>query len=318
MAPHPNLEPLMSVARVLIGTCTVLAMLSAAGRLAAASAGGIGDLFVTSDASNLVRAYNGTTGLLLGVFTPSVLGSGQLGIHFGATNGRVLVGHFGGGVDEFDAATGAYIKTYAPGGGWQWAGVYGPNGNVYIGSQLTNDVRQYDVNTGAFINVLCTVPEPADMEYGPNGNLYICSFSAGGVKEVHPLTGATQMVWPLPPGTQANDVAFLPGGRVVVTAMITNLAYVYGPPPVLVATFAGAGWQRPHGVEISPHTGNILIADGVTTQVHEFDPTTYVELNPAFLNPNPGDKIVDLDYRPDQPTPVAPTTWGRLKGQYAR
>ena len=293
-----------------------LLALSFASSPAAASAGGPGDLYVTSDASNLVRAYAGTSGLFLGVFAPSTLGSGELGIHFGATNNRVLVGHFGGGVDEYVASTGAYIKTYAPGGGWQWAGVYGPNGNVYIGSQVTNDIREYDVNTGAFVSILCPMNEPADMEYGPSGNLYICSFSLGGVKVVHPVSGATQMIWTLPPNTQANDVAFLPGGRVVVTAMGTNVAYVYGPPPVLVATFAGTGWQRPHGVEVSPHTGNILIADGVTTQVHEFDPNTYLELNPAFLVPGPGDKIVDLDFFPDPSTPATATTWGKLKGQY--
>jgi DNA-binding beta-propeller fold protein YncE len=131
------------------------------------------------------------------------------------------------------------------------------------------------------------------------------------------VTGATQMVWSQPFGDRTNDIAFLPGGRVVVTVMSSNMAYVYGPPPVLVATFAGAGWQRPHGVEISPHTGNILAVDGVTMQVHEFDPTTYAELNPSFLVPSPLDKIVDLAFRPDtQPTPAAPTTWGRLRGQY--
>ena len=304
----------MSHSRVLIGTLAACAMLSSSVRPAAA-VGAIGDLYVTSDASNIVRAYNGTSGLLLGVFTTSVLGVGQLGIHFGATNDRVLVGSFGGGVDEFVGSTGAYIKTYSPGGGVQWAGVYGPNGNVYIGSWNTQDVREYDVNTGAFVSVLTTLLDPADMEYGPSGNLYICSYGGSAVKVVHPVTGAPFMFWNLPTG-RANDVAFLPGGRVVVTAMGPNVAYVYGPPPALVATFAGTGWQRPHGAEVSPHTGNLLIADGVTTQVHEFDPTTYAELNPNFLNPNPGDKIVDLDFRPEGVTPVSTTSWGRLKGQY--
>ena len=294
--------------------------LALAGLLALAAprahaAGAVGDLFVTSDASNLVRAYAGATGSALGVYTASVLGSGQLAIHFGAANNRVLVGHFGGGVDEFDATTGAYIKTYAPAGGWQWAGVYGPNGNVYISSQFTNDVREYDVNTGARVGVLCPVNGPADMEYGPNGNLYICSYNLGAVFEGHPVTGAPVFAWNLPAG-RANDIAFLPGGRVVVTAMGTNVAYVYDPPPVLLTSFAGTGWQRPHGAVVSPHTGHLLIADGVTTQVHEFDPNTFAELNAAFLTPNPGDKIVDVAFQPEHPTPAASSTWGRLKSRY--
>lgn len=71
----------------------------------------------------------------------------------------MLVGHFNDGVDEYDAVTGAYIKTYngGPGVGTQWAGLYAPTGGVYITSWTTNDVREYDANTGAFIRVVTTV-----------------------------------------------------------------------------------------------------------------------------------------------------------------
>lgn len=86
---------------------------------------------------------------------------------------RLLVGHFSGGVDEFDGATSAYIKTYNPAGGTQWSGIFAPNGNVYIGSWSTNDVREYDSATGALVGPLTPVYGPSDMRTGPNGNLYI-------------------------------------------------------------------------------------------------------------------------------------------------
>ncbi len=301
---HSLLSSLLAVA-VLLGAGT-------SPRSAFAFAGGIGDLFVTSDASNLTRAYTGTTGNYLGNFASAVNGSGILGIHFGATNDRALVGSFGGGVDEYDATNGNFIKTYNPGGGAQWAGIYNSLGNVFIGSWVTNDVREYDGVTGAFIRILFPVPEAADMEYGPNGHLYVCSYGSYQVFELDEVTGLPYNIIPLPFGARANDVAFLPGGRMIVTAMGPNLCYVYNG-VVLTTNFAGAGWQRPHGVVISPHSGNILIADGVTTQVHEFDPTTYVELNPAFLVPGPNDKIVDVAFRPDHPTPAKVSTWGRVK-----
>ena len=273
--------------------------------------GNIGDLYITSDASDVVRAYNGPTGVFLGVFTPSILGNGQLGIHFG-NNGRVLVGHISGGVEEFDAATGGYIKTYAPGGSWQWTGVYAPNGNVYIGSHGTNDIREYDSTTGAFIAIKCTLPTPSDMAYGPNGNLYVGSYFFGQVYELDPNTLATVSQWAVP--GQPNDIGFLSGGRILVTAQSTVQCYVYDASHNLITNFAGTGWVHPHGIAISPYTGHILIIDGVTTQVHEFDPITYTELNPAYLTPNPGDKIVDLAFRPDVlGTPARPTTWGRVK-----
>jgi len=303
--PFPILSSILALA-ILLGE-------GVSARPAHAVAGGIGDLFVTSDASNLTRAYTGMTGNYLGVFAPAVNATGFLGLHFGATNDRALVGAFGGGVDEYDANTGAYIKTYNPGGGAQWAGIYRPNGNVFIGSWNTQDVREYDGTTGAFIRVLFPMVDPADMEYGPNGHLYVCSYGSYKVIELDEVTGIPYNFINLPFGERANDVAFLPGGRILVTAMGMNQCYVFDSALNLINMFAGTGWQRPHGVVISPHTGNILIADGVTTQVHEFDPNTYAELNANFLTPGPNDKIVDVAFRPDHPTASAPSTWGRVK-----
>jgi DNA-binding beta-propeller fold protein YncE len=291
----------------------VLALFLSAPIRPALAAGGIGDLFVTSDASNVTRAYSGAVGAFMGAFASSVLGAGQLAIHFGETNGRVLIGHFSGGVDEFDAATGAYIKTYAPGGGFQWAGLYLPSGNVVIGSQTTNDLRIYDATTGGFLSVLTPFPGPADMTIGPNGNLYVCSYTTSQVAEIHPVTGALLSSWPQAFGDRTNDIAFLPSGDILVTVMSSNVCYVYSPSYTLITAFAGTGWMRPHGVAVSPHTGRILIADGVTTQVHEFDPITFTETNAAFLTPGPGDKIVDVAFRPDIATPSNRTTWGRTK-----
>lgn len=276
------------------------------------ASGGVGDLYVTSDASNVVRAYVGTTGALIGTQSVSVLGAGELGIHFGLTNGRYLVGAFGGGVDEYTVA-GSYIKTYAPGGGWQWAGLYGPNGNVYIGSWNTGDIREYDVNTGAFVSVLYPLADPADMAIGPNGHLYICHFQIGAVSEIT-FAGTLVNQWFLPGGTQANDIAFLPGGNIVVTAMGTNVMYRYNPALTLNGVYVGTGWLRPHGVDLNPADGLLYVADGVTTQVHVFDPVTMVELNAGFLSPNPGDKIVDIEFRRDNRiVNVESSTWSRIK-----
>lgn len=286
-------------------------------RSVAGGAGSVGDVYITSDASNVVRAYNGATGAFIGNHCAAVLGSGQLGIHFGPNNGLLLVGSFGGGVDEYNAATGGYIKTYAPTGGWQWAGIYAPNGNVYIGSMNTNDVIEYDAVTGAFVRVLCPVYGPADMAYGPNGHLYICSFLGGFVEEVHPVSGAIIGIYNLPAGEQANDIAFLPDGTFLVTAMGMNLCYHYSAGWALLGSFSGTGWARPHGIDISPANGNIYIVDGVTTQVHVFDPVTFTELNPAWRSPDPDDKIVDLEFRRDNRiVPVESKTWGAIKSLF--
>ena len=284
--------------------------------LAVPASAAVGDLYVTSDASDVVREYSPGGAFQLN-FTSSVNGAGQLAIHYGISNNRVLVGHFGGGVDEFDATTGAFIKTYNPGGGVQWAGLYGPTGNVLIGSWTTNDVRVYDANTGAFLSVLCPMPGPSDMRIGPNGNLFICSYTDSMVREVNATSGAFVNQFSQPFGARTNDIAFNSNGDVLVTAMGTNVVHVYDSAYNPIGAFAGTGWMRPHGIELHPVTGNVLAVDGVTGQVHEFHPTTYVELNPAYLVPTPGDKIVDLAFRPPSgETPSRSESWGRIKRLY--
>ncbi len=253
-----------------------------------------GDLYVTEEASGEVHQHNGVNGTALGVFGTIPAPRQAMAIHSGLTAGEVLVGSIGGGVHELHRDTGALIRTYNPGGGWQWAGIYSPNGDVLIGSMSTNDVRRYRRSDGALLGVFGTVPGPADMLWGPNGNLFVCSYTAGGVYELHGTTG-TLVAWRVPTLPRANDIAFLPDGRRIVTSMGTNLAHVFDAAWLPVATFAGTGWRRPHGIDISPHDGHIYVVDGVTSCVHSFHSTTYVELNATFVTVD--SKPVDLEFR---------------------
>jgi DNA-binding beta-propeller fold protein YncE len=301
--------------RFALGVRTLLSSFALAGLAGSAlAAGGIGDAYITSDASDIVRAYNGVSGAFLGNHVSSVNGNGQMAIHFGTTNNRFLVGSAGGGVDEFNATTGAFIKTYNPGGGWQWAGVYVPSGNVYIGDMGTADVREYDSTTGAFIRIVCSIIDPSDMRIGPSGNLYICSYGGAFVREIDIATGATIIQWPVPGRPQ--DIAFLPSGEILVASWGPNVVFRFSPALAPLGTFTGTLWSRPHGLDISPHNGHIYVVDGVTTQVHEFDPVTFVELNPAWRSPDPEDKIVDFEFRPSSTVAVQPTTWTAIKTQY--
>ena len=278
--------------------------------------GAVGDVYITNDIDNTTRQYDGVTGVLQAPHYVSSAATGQMMLHFGET-GRVLIGHSSGGVEEFNATTGAYIKTYNPGGGWQWAGIYAPNGEVYVGDHATNDVRRYDATTGALLGVLTTVDTPSDMVIGPNGNLFICSYGSAYVKEVNVDTGAFVDQWSTDPLSRPNDIAFLPSGEILVMCMGTNVCYRFDAAKNLLGSFAGTAWGRPHGIAISPHDGNIYAADGVTAQVHVFDPVTFTELDPAFLIPQSQSKIVDVVFRPE-PGPVStqPMTWGTIKAQF--
>ncbi|MBZ0269121.1 hypothetical protein K8I85_13260 [bacterium] len=305
--------PLRTRFRVPLLLLPLLSLLLAASVLAGPP-GAIGDAYVTSDVENTTKQFDAATGNLVGTFLTPVGASGQMAIHFGVTNNRVLVGSVAGGVEEFDATTGAYIKTYNAGGGLQWAGLYAPNGNVYIGDQATNDVREYDSVTAALVGVLTTVDGPGDMLIGPNGNLFICSYTGGYVKEVDADTGAFVDQWSQAFGDRANDIAFLPSGEILVTVMASNVCYRYDSAKNLLGSFSGAGWGRTHGIDINPADGNIYIVDGITAQVHVFDSTTFVELNPGWMIPASQAKIVDIAFKPEPgPVSVREWSWGKVK-----
>lgn len=293
-----------------------LALVTAPARPAHAVFGGVGDMFVTGDVSNTVRSYGGVSGAFIGLFGAPT--NSPLSIDFGATNGRVLVGGFSVGVMEFDANTGAFIKTYG-GPGWSWSGIYAPNGNVLVASSATDEINEYDSNTGAFIQLFAPMPgAPSDMRYGPNGNLYVCTYTGNMVWELNPVTGAPISSWSLPFGSRPNDVEFL-NGEILVTAMGTNAVHRFDSTPVhnWLGSFSDPNWGNTHGIEISPHNGHIYVVDGVHAQVSEFDPLTFALLNSYVLSPSPGDKVVDIAFRPDPgPTSAIPTTWGRIKSLY--
>jgi DNA-binding beta-propeller fold protein YncE len=297
-----------------------LASLALMCTLAAPAVAATGDLYVTSDASNLTRRYDGATGNYFGVFSPSGAAGGQMAVHFVPAVGRVLIGHAFNGVEERDVATGSLIKTYNPGGGWQWAALLAPTNEVFIGSNLTNDVRAYDLGTGAFIRLVAPVPFPADMTIGPDGNLYVASWNTNSVFILDPVTGG--IVAPnvfISANGLPNDIAFDPAtGDMFVSAMVDNKVYRYQAGTfAFLGTLTHAFWGNPHGLAFSPTTGNLLVVDGVTGQVHEFDITTMSELNPAWLTPTPGDKIVDLAFEPAMnPTPARATSWGKIKSLY--
>jgi WD40 repeat protein len=278
------------------------------GALPAAAGVSDGNLFVTEESPGNIWEFNGVTGAPVGFFTGAPLSGNIMAIHTGGAVGDVLVGSaFGGaGVRRLDRNTGAVVQTYNAGGGWQWAGVWRPggagSGTVLIGDMSTDDIREYDADTGAYLGTFAAgVTNPSDMVFGPNGNLFVCSYEAGaGVYEIDGVTGAVINQWGLGMGL-TNDIVFMPDGRRIVTAMGDNMAHVFDSSWNPITTFAGTGWGRIHGIALSPHDGRIYAVDGLTTNVHSFDPVTYAEIDIAFSSTST--KPVDLEFRPAIPGP---------------
>jgi streptogramin lyase len=123
-----------------------------------------GNLYVTEPNSHNVLRFNGTTGANMGYFTGN--GSGGLDtprkLAFGP-DGNLYVADSGSGstdlniVDRFDGTTGAFLDTYVPSRSSApddlFFLAFGPDGNLYVGSQGEHSVLRYGAGSQEALTV---------------------------------------------------------------------------------------------------------------------------------------------------------------------
>ena len=66
---------------------------------------------------------------------------------------------------------------------------------MYVASEYTNEVLQYDATTGAFVDVFVTagsggISGPYGLAFGPDGNLYVSGRNSNDVVRYDGTTGA--------------------------------------------------------------------------------------------------------------------------------
>jgi streptogramin lyase len=123
-----------------------------------------GNLYVVSGDTGTVVEFNGSTGASLGIFASDQGLTAPRGLTFGP-DGNLYVSNFGynansGAVLRFNGTTGAFIDDFVSGDTTQNGGVslprpllFGPDGNLYVGSFGSGDIMRYNGTTGAFIDV---------------------------------------------------------------------------------------------------------------------------------------------------------------------
>ena len=84
---------------------------------------------------------------------------------------------------EYDSTTGAFVKTFASGGGLNgpFGLVFGPNGDLFVSSSNTDAVLEYNGTTGAFVKSFVSPGSgglvfPTGLVFGLNGDLFVSSF----------------------------------------------------------------------------------------------------------------------------------------------
>jgi DNA-binding beta-propeller fold protein YncE len=229
-----------------------------------------GDLLVGSAQGQSIKRYDPTTGDYLGDLIPGNQGlffptgfvfSPDYQSLFVANNGNNTIERY-----DYDGTNAsnptAFISSSDLGG--PAALVFGPDGNIYVGSLNNSKVLRYDGQTGD--------PLPGDgldgadfipkgfgglnrsggVVFGPDGNLYVASQFTNSILRFDGISGQ-----PLPADGQ-DGADFVPSGS---CGLADPAGIVFGPGP-------DSSYQDLYIVSIN--TSNVLQADGQTGACSEF------------------------------------------------
>ncbi len=208
---------------------------------------------------------------------------------------RLLVcGYDYDAVGSFDAATAAGLGTFLPGGldGVLGAAV-GPDGAIYVCSEINDRVLRFDGDSGAFLGafILDDPATPADetgglidpsgIAFGPDGLAYVASFALDSVLRYDARTGAYVDVF-VPSGTgQLNGpdagIAFGTGGDLFVPSYFTNQIKRYARTTgAYLGNFGvGSGLVRPRMIAF-PGDGFAYVASEANDRIVLLDAATGV------------------------------------------
>ena len=223
-----------------------------------------GNLFVASLNSTLnsdfapsITEYDGTTGGFLGTFASGTnLPDTFKDMVFGP-DGNLYVGCFcyvqelkagQHQVKRYDGSTGAFIDTFASGGGLDSPEgiLFGPDSNLYVSSANTDQVLRYDGATGDFIDVFASgggLDSPQVLAFGPDNNLYVTSALTDNVLRYDGVTGAFMDVFAAGGGLDMpRGMAFGPDNDLYVSSQSTNQVLRYdGTTGAFIDVFASGG-----------------------------------------------------------------------------
>lgn len=158
------------------------------------------------------------------------------------------------------------------------AGELGAAGDLYVSGFSSNNIVQFDGETGAYVGEFVTsaaggLGQPAGLAFGPNGNLFVCSFRDHYVREFDGTTGA--FIRDAIPGTQTQESGYLQrpwtllftqNNRMLVCGYYNDAVLVYDATTfewlgTWVGGPSGGGLDAPAGIALAPD-GSLLVTAG--------------------------------------------------------
>src|SRR2546425_10113064 len=194
--------------------------------------------FITDDRGGpgSVQRYDGTTGAALGTVAAGGALSGPTGLVFGPDGNLYVTSIDNGKVLRYNGTTGGFLNTFVatlphgvdPTFGFALGPLglaFGPDGNLYVSNDFTNDVRGYNGTTGASLGIFASagLDAPTGLIFGPDGNLYVSSFNTNVVQRYNGRTGASMGIFAASNELRGPEqLAFDPDGSIYVNSFNSN------------------------------------------------------------------------------------------------
>ena len=233
-------------------------------------------------------------------------------------------------IARHDATSGAYVASFAAGGQDGVLGIdIGPDGALYVASELSDTVERFDAFTGAHLSTflwddpatpfdeLGGLDEPCGLLFGPEDQLFVTSFVQDAIYEFDARSGAFRRILVTAASGNLNGpdagIAIGPDGALYVPSYWNNTVKRYDRQSgAYLGNFVvptGSGLSRPRTIRF-PGDGFAYVASEGNDRVLRVDAFTGVFVNAIVIDDpvTPQDETGGLD----GPTGLAFGSDGRL------
>lgn len=204
--------------------------------------------------------------------------------HAAACGSRLFASGYFTNVYVFDACTGEFQRVLDASGRIRGAQAVrlGPDGLLYVTSEISQQILRYRNDTLEFVDVFATIPgtDPTGFAFGPNGDVYVAAFKTHQVRRL----SATGAALDVPVAARAagldgpdNGITFAPDGNLYVPGYNSSNVIRYDPrtgaASVAVPSRAG-GLVNTRGILPEAGGGALLITGEGSGQLLRLDLAT--------------------------------------------
>lgn len=149
---------------------------------------------------------------------------------------RLFVSVYFATVHVYDACTGVWLRDLDPSGRIRGAQAVrlGPDGLVYVTSEMSQQILRYRNDTLEFVDVFATLPgaDPTGFDFAPNGDVYVAAFRTDDVRRLSPAGTALDV--PVPARVAGldgpdNGITFAPDGNLYVPGYYSSSVIRHDP-----------------------------------------------------------------------------------------